>query len=37
MTARKSILIGLAVLIIGVGIALWQVFANLEAIIAGVI
>lgn len=37
MKAKKFILIGLSVLIIVVGISLWQLFANLEAIIASVI
>jgi uncharacterized protein involved in outer membrane biogenesis len=37
MKAKKIILTGLAVLIIVIGIILWQIFANLEAIVAGVI
>jgi len=37
MKARKIILIAVATLTIVVGITLWQIFANLEAIVAGVI
>lgn len=37
MSAGKKILIGTGVLVLIAGIAIWQVFANLDAIVAGLI
>jgi len=37
MKAGKAVLIGVAVIVVVIGVAIWQIFANLDAIVAGVI
>lgn len=37
MKVGKAVLIGVAVIVVVIGVAIWQIFSNLDAIVAGVI